>query len=121
MVFPLFVIALVWAKYEAADANPLEGKLVNLKFFGREYSSHSSKLIAGLMFLMMGIVNIYVGLSGRMIPAPGSSVIGAMQANFQKALLTAFSGLLLGPLLIFEVTVLISAFAIIAIWFSRRR
>jgi len=121
MVFPLFVIALVWAKYEAADANPLEGKLVNLKLFGREYSSHSSKLIAGLMFLVMGVVNVYVGLSGRMIPAPGSSLIGAMQANFQKVLLTTFSAVTLQPVLLIEATALISAFAIIAIWILRRK
>jgi len=121
MVFPLFVIALAWAKYEASDANPLEGKLVNLKLFGREYSSHSSKLIAGLMFLMMGVVNVFVGLSGRMIPAPGSYLIGAMQADFQKTLLTTFSALSLKPVLLIETTALISALAIIAIHIKRRK
>jgi cytochrome c-type biogenesis protein len=91
MVFPLFVIAVAWDKYQARDENPFHGKIVNLKLFGREFSAHSSKLVAGIMFLVMGVVNIGVGLSGTMIPAPGSSLVGAMQARLQKTLLTTFS------------------------------
>ena len=97
MVFPLFVIALAWDKYQARRENPLQGKVVDLKLFGREFSAHSSKLIAGLMFLVMGVVNIGVGLTGTMIPAPGSSLIGDMQAQLQKTLLTSFSALSLEP------------------------
>ncbi|MGA3406712.1 MAG: cytochrome c biogenesis protein CcdA [Candidatus Bathyarchaeia archaeon] len=93
MVFPLFVIALAWDRYQARRENPLQGKVVDLKLFGREFSAHSSKLIAGLMFLVMGVVNIGVGLTGTMIPAPGSSLIGDMQAQLQKTLLTNFSTL----------------------------
>lgn len=91
MVFPLFVIALAWDKYQARSENPFQGKVVDLKLFGREFSAHSSKLIAGLMFLVMGAVNIWVGLTGTMIPAPGSSLIGDMQAHLQRTLLTSFS------------------------------
>jgi cytochrome c biogenesis protein CcdA len=93
MVFPLFVIALASDRYQARRENPLQGKVVDLKLFGREFSAHSSKLIAGLMFLVMGVVNIGVGLTGTMIPAPGSSLIGDMQAQLQKTLLTTVSTL----------------------------
>lgn len=96
MVFPLFAMALVWGKYQASRENPLQGKVVNLKLFGREISAHSSKLIAGLMFLVMGVVNVIVGLTGTMIPAPGASLIGLMQSRLQKTLLTTFSTLSLG-------------------------
>ena len=115
MVFPLFATALVWEKYKTTDTNPLEGKLVNLRLFGREYSSHSSKLIAGLMFLMMGVVNVFVGLSGRMIPAPGASLVGEMQANFQSALMTTFSALSPEPVFLIATTALIAALGVIAI------
>ncbi|MGD0424402.1 MAG: cytochrome c biogenesis CcdA family protein [Candidatus Bathyarchaeia archaeon] len=108
MVFPLFVIALLWEKYEAVDVNPLEGKLITLKLFGREYSSHSSKLIAGVMFLMMGVVNIYVGWSGNMIPAPGASLIGDMQARLQTALLTTFTTLSIEPAILAVAIALLS-------------
>jgi len=96
MVFPLFVIGLVWEKYQASGENPLQGMVVNLRLFGREISAHSSKLIAGLMFLVMGVVNVIVGLTGTMLPAPGASIVGVMQARLQKTLLTTFSNLSLG-------------------------
>ena len=120
MVFPLFVIALVWEKFEAVDTNPLEGKIVNLKLFGHEYSSHSSKLIAGLMFLMMGVVNVYVGWSGRMIPAPGATVIGNMQASLQTWLLTAFSALSVESIPLAGAIVLISTISVIAMLFWQK-
>jgi cytochrome c biogenesis protein CcdA len=97
MVFPLFVIALGWTNYRDGDKAPLPGRLVNLKIFGREFSAHSSKLIAGLTFLIMGVVNVLVGLTGTMIPAPGSVIVGAMQVQLQRVLLTTFSTLALEP------------------------
>ncbi len=106
MVFPLFVIALAWDKYQAKSENPLQGRVVDLKLFGREFSAHSSKLIAGLMFLVMGVVNIGVGLTGTMIPAPGSSLIGDMQGQLQKNTLTRFSALSAEPTFVIGILVL---------------
>lgn len=97
MVFPLFVIALVWEKYQGKKVKSLEGKVVSLKLFGREFSAHTSKLVAGLMFLVMGVVNIVLGLTGTMIPAPGSILIEKMQGQLQRTLLTTFSTLSLAP------------------------
>ena len=113
MVFPLFVIALLWEKYRAMEVNPLEGKIINMRLFGREFSSHTSKLIAGLMFMVMGAVNVLVGLTGTMIPAPGSSLVGAMQARLQKALLTTFSALSLEPATIAAIALLLVLTAVI--------
>lgn len=96
MVSPLFAIALIWDKYQAGDGSLFQGKLWNLKIFGHEFSGHSSKLIAGLTFLVMGVVNILVGLSGTMLPAPGAATVGATQAQFQENLLRTFSSLSLG-------------------------
>jgi len=120
MVFPLFVLALVWDKYQAKEENPLEGRVVNLRLFGREFSAHSSKLVAGLIFLVMGVVNVLVGLTGTMIPAPGSSLIGAMQAQLQRNLLTTFSTTSPGPASLIGVIVLLSSFAA-AIWYVQSR
>jgi cytochrome c-type biogenesis protein len=121
MVFPLFAIALVWEKYQAMNVSPLEGKIVNLKLFGRELSAHSSRLIAGLMFMVMGVVNILVGLTGTMIPAPGASLVGAMQARLQKALLTSFSALSLEPAALIAAIALLSVLALIGFRVRQRR
>jgi cytochrome c-type biogenesis protein len=115
MVFPLFVIALLWEKYRAMEANRLEGKIINIRLFGREFSSHTSKLIAGLMFMVMGAVNVIVGLTGTMIPAPGSSLIGAMQARLQKGLLTTFAAVSLAPATVIAAIALLLVLAAIII------
>ena len=108
MVFPLFVIALAWDKYQTRDENPLQGRVVDLKLFGRDFSAHSSKLIAGLIFLVMGVVNIGVGLTGTMIPAPGSTLVGDMQAQLQRTLLAAFSTLSTAPVTLIGIIALVA-------------
>ena len=122
MVFPLFLIALFWERYQARGVNPLEGKLINLRLFGREFSGHSSKVIAGLIFLVMGVVNVLVGLSGTMIPAPGASLVGVIQARLQRSLLTTFSAESAGLVAIIAVVALASAtLVIVHFWQARPR
>jgi cytochrome c-type biogenesis protein len=91
MVSPLFLVALLWDKYAASGENPLRGRMVHLTYFGREFSIHSSKLIAGGMFTVMGVVTVILGLTGTMIPTPGSALIGVMQAQLGDALDGFFS------------------------------
>lgn len=91
MVFPLLVVALIWDKYALQGENILRGRMVHANYFGREFSIHSSKLIAGTMFLAMGLVTVALGLAGRMIPTPGSALIGVMQAQLAKILVESFA------------------------------
>jgi cytochrome c biogenesis protein CcdA len=91
MVFPLLVVALVWDKYAMSGENPLRGRVIHFGYFGREYSVHSSKLIAGIMFVVMGVVTIGLGLSGTMIPTPGASLVGVMQAQLARILVRFFA------------------------------
>jgi cytochrome c biogenesis protein CcdA len=91
MVFPLLVVALVWDKYALGGENPLRGRVVYLRYFGREFPVHSSKLIAGIMFVVMGAVTIGLGLSGTMIPTPGSALVGVMQAQLARIVVRFFA------------------------------
>jgi cytochrome c-type biogenesis protein len=93
MVFPLFLVAATWQKYSASGENPLRGRMIQLKYFGQEISIHSSKLIAGTMFGVMGGVTVILGLTETMIPTPGSALIGVMQAQLANALVQFFSGI----------------------------
>ena len=122
MVFPLFVIALLWDRYRAEGDSPLSGKILSPRIFGRGFSIHSSKLVSGLIFLVMGVVNILVGLTGIMIPAPGSIAVGEIQAGLQKNLLTTFSTLSLEPAILFRLIAIACAIILgIMIRFSRGR
>jgi cytochrome c-type biogenesis protein len=91
MVFPLLVVALVWDKYAMSGENPLRGRVLHLRYFGREFFVHSSKLIAGIMFVVMGAVTIGLGLSGTMIPTPGSALVGVMQAQLARTVVRFFA------------------------------
>jgi cytochrome c biogenesis protein CcdA len=91
MVVPLFIVAIVWDSYAIRGENPLRGKILNLKYFGHEFSIHSSKLIAGAMFVLMGIVTVLLGVTGTMIQTPGAALIGMMQARLTNYLVSLFS------------------------------
>ena len=91
MVFPLFIVALVWDKYAASGENPLRGRVLNFRIFGRGISIHSSKLIAGVLFVAMGVVTVALGLTGTMIPTPGSALIGIMRSQLEEILVGFFA------------------------------
>lgn len=54
---------------------------------------HSSKLIAGVMFVIMGGVTVGLGLTSTMLPTPGTQVIAVFQAQLQDSAVRFFSGL----------------------------
>jgi cytochrome c biogenesis protein CcdA len=91
MVFPLFIVAIVWDRYTVKGENPFRGRVLHLGYFGREFSIHSSKLIAGTMFVLMGIVTVVLGLTGTMIQTPGAALVGVMQSQLTKYVVRLFS------------------------------
>jgi len=93
MTTPLLFIALVWDKYAASGENPLRGRMVNFRLLGQEISMHSSKLVAGTMFVIMGAVTVGLGLTGTMLPTPGTQVIAVFQAQLQDSAVRFFSSL----------------------------
>ncbi len=93
MTSPLLLIALVWDKYAASGENPLRGRMVHFSLFGQEVSMHSSKLVAGVMFVIMGAVTVGLGLTGTMLPTPGTQVIAVFQAQLQDSAVRFFSTL----------------------------
>jgi cytochrome c-type biogenesis protein len=90
MVFPLLAVAVVWDRYALNGENPLRGRMIHINYFGREFSVHSSKFIAGMMFVFMGAVTIILGVTETMIPTPGSAWIGIMQSQFERTVIRYF-------------------------------
>lgn len=91
MVFPLFLVAVLWDRYAAAGVNPLSGRVLRFRYRGREISFHSSKFIAGVTFTVMGAATVVLGVTGTMIPTPGSASIAVMQAQLADMLVRSFS------------------------------
>ncbi len=91
MVFPLFMIGLLWDRFPVKRDSFLRGRMLYLSFRGQEFSVHSSKLIAGAMFIVMGTVTVALGVTGNMIAVPGTAVVAVLRAGFQDSVVGFFS------------------------------
>ena len=70
MVFPLFIMAYFWDQFEWSKSPLVRGKLLHFKLFGGDRHIHTTNLIAGIMFLLIGVFVIYLGVTGTEASAP---------------------------------------------------
>src|SRR3989338_446592 len=64
MTFPLFITAYFYDKFKLAETNFIKGKLWEVNIFSKTLFVHSTNLLAGVVFLLMGIVLLWLGLNG---------------------------------------------------------
>lgn len=91
MVFPLLVAATLWDRRERRGAVLFRGRLLSFHLGRAEWEVHSSKLIAGGLFIGMGVVTVLLGTLDRMIAVPGSQLLGIYQVALERALTAALS------------------------------
>ncbi|MEK7180982.1 MAG: cytochrome c biogenesis CcdA family protein [Patescibacteria group bacterium] len=80
MVFPLFIAAYFYDRFKLEKSKLIQGKILELKIFGKNLMVHSTNLIAGVIFLVMGTVLVYLGKTGNAYWSP------AWQAKIGTAL-----------------------------------
>ncbi len=80
------MIALVWDRYAASGKKPLRGRVLYLNYFGPEVSVHSSKFIAGVMFIVMGGVTVGLGVTSTMIAMPGTALVRGCRLGSKRLL-----------------------------------
>lgn len=119
MVFPLVVLAGLWERRAGRAAGFLRGRMLNFRVFGREVDIHSSKLVAGVLFLLMGVVTVALGVVDRMLLVPGSSIFGVYQSALEQGLLSAFGEVWLDTALAILLTVVVLA-VVIRVMLRRR-
>lgn len=110
MVFPLIMIAMVWDKSKVSKINKiLSGKTIHFSLFRKDIEIHSSRLISGLMFVVMGTVTVFLGFTNTMLPSFGSDIFNIYQGALEKAITNAFQSpfIWLGPIIILPVVVVI--------------
>lgn len=116
MVFPLALAALAWDARATRKESWLTGRVVHFRLLGAQVEMHSSNLIAGVMFTVMGFVTIGLGLTNTMVTAPGSELVGTLQLAMERRLLAVGEGpVVLGTLIV--VGLLVAALG----WRWRRR
>jgi len=70
MVFPLFILAYFYDKLKIAETKLIKGKLWEVQLAGKTLFVHSTNLLAGLIFSLMGGVLLYLAWSGNMFWSP---------------------------------------------------
>tara|TARA_Y100000310_G_scaffold340439_1_gene436237 strand:- start:6628 stop:7617 length:990 start_codon:yes stop_codon:yes gene_type:complete len=55
---PLFVLAIFYDKFNLGNTRFVKGKMLNLKLFGKNWEVHSTNLISGIIFSILGLVII---------------------------------------------------------------
>lgn len=71
MTFPLFVIALLWDRFNWGESPLLRGRRFAFGLLGRRVTAHSTALASGVLLIAMGFVAFYVALSGDTMPSTG--------------------------------------------------
>lgn len=71
MVLPLFVIALLWDRYDWGNSAWLRGRDVTFRFGSRAATVHSSALVGGLIMIVMGLLVALLALTGPAMATGG--------------------------------------------------
>jgi len=74
MVFPLFVMALLWDRYHLGDRAFLKARPVRLHLGAHILATNTVNLVVAGMFTIMGFFVIYLAGSGEMTSGPGFQV-----------------------------------------------
>ncbi len=81
MVFPLFLIALLWDRFNWGESRLLKGRRFERRAFGRTLSVHSTALASGLILVAMGVVVVVIAFRGNSMPSSGWQV--SLSAHLQ--------------------------------------
>jgi cytochrome c biogenesis protein CcdA len=71
MVFPLFLIALLWERFDWGESRLLRGRTFRPRVLGRELAIHSTALVSGLLLLAIGSFMVAIAFSGNPMPSSG--------------------------------------------------
>ncbi len=68
LVLPLLILSLAFEKLHWERSPLIQGKLISFKLFGQDHYIHSINLIAGMLFILLGITFLFFHGSFGFIP-----------------------------------------------------
>lgn len=114
MVFPLLIGALLWDTRSKSKVEKFtQGRMVTLKFLGIDFSVHSSKLVAGVIFIAMGAFTVALGWTDTMFTTPGIEWMGIYQTTLERNLANWLSSPF--ALIVLGISLAIASIAVIAV------
>lgn len=75
MIFPLFLTAYFYDKYKIEKSKLIQGKTLQFSLIGKTIKIHSTNLISGLMFFIIGSIMFVLGISGNAYWSPKNQVV----------------------------------------------
>ena len=109
MVFPLFVIALLWDRFNWGESRLIRGRRFRLGALGRVVSVHSTALVSGLLLLGMGAFVIAIAFSGNTMPSSGWQLELSARVQHDTSVLTDWLQTLPGWITSFALIALLAA------------
>ncbi len=70
MIFPLFLAAYFYDRFRLSESRLIKGKLWEIKVGSKKLFLHSTNLLAGIVFLIMGVILLSLALSHNVFWAP---------------------------------------------------
>ncbi len=93
MVFPLLLLALAGDRFAVRRSRIVRGKMVNVAIAGRTFAVHSTNLIAGVLFILMGTFVLGLAATGNeFLTVPGLNELGLELRQLSDSLLVAVGG-----------------------------
>jgi cytochrome c-type biogenesis protein len=94
MTFPLFIAAYFYDKFKLQNTRLIKGKLLEFFFRGKQIFVHSTNLLAGSIFFLMGVVLVILGIRGDAFWAPEFQVaIGSALNEWSQYIFEVFDGI----------------------------
>jgi len=87
MAFPLFVMALLWDRFDLGERRFLKARPVRLRLGTRVLATNTVNLVVAAGFTVMGLFVMYLAGSGKMTSGPG------FQVGFGRLLASGFGWL----------------------------
>jgi cytochrome c-type biogenesis protein len=120
MVFPLFVMALLWDRFRLGERRFLQAKPVRIRVAGRVLVTNTINVAVAAAFAVMGGFVIYLANTGQMTGGPGFQVSIGRALSRAFARIEAWTDPLPEPVLGLVVLALASVF-VVATLRDRRR
>lgn len=117
MVSPLVVIALLWERFNFSNSVIIRGRPVALGFGSVKWRIHSTNLLAGILFIAVGVFVIASTFTGGLEASQSQTQLGEYLRSAAQAITDATRG---APDTIFAIVLATLAFYLIARAFGWR-
>ena len=92
MTFPLFITAYLYDRFKIENSKLIRGRILEMKLGQKTFFVHSTNILAGAVFLVMGIILLWLAFFGNAFWAPSFQVsVGSALNTWSQNALDVFA------------------------------